>query len=223
MFITYELPNGQTAAIYVDALINESPNTSAQVTRDPVEGGVSISDHVILDPEDLTIEGLITNTPIDDPGTQMAGVTGAPASVELPQATVRHSALFGLFSMPAEVVAATVLQWSGSFDRVGAVEQEIRRLVRTGTLVSILTGLRSYEPLVITSFRPRRDGTTGDSLPFTLTASEVRFAETETVEIPTAERRGQRGRSRGVQPTTPEPRQSMLTKIGKKVGKKVGF
>lgn len=48
----------------LDALMLESPDYTATPTRSPVESGADITDHVSLSPEKLTIEGIVTNSPI---------------------------------------------------------------------------------------------------------------------------------------------------------------
>ena len=48
------------AAIELDALLNETTVMSSQITEYPVEDGTIISDHITLDSERLTIEGVIS-------------------------------------------------------------------------------------------------------------------------------------------------------------------
>lgn len=50
--------------IIVDAFVSEQHSMSAKVTEHPIEGGGVISDHVALQPLCLSIEGLISNTPM---------------------------------------------------------------------------------------------------------------------------------------------------------------
>lgn len=51
-------------AIQLDAVLNEVESMSAKVTDFPVEDGVSVSDHVLLEPVTITINGLVTDSPI---------------------------------------------------------------------------------------------------------------------------------------------------------------
>lgn len=51
-------------ALELDATTLEAPEYSATPTRSEVESGANITDHVMLSPESLTIEGMVTNTPI---------------------------------------------------------------------------------------------------------------------------------------------------------------
>jgi hypothetical protein len=48
----------------LDAIVLESPDYTATPTRSQVESGADITDHVTLSPEKLSIEGIVTNTPI---------------------------------------------------------------------------------------------------------------------------------------------------------------
>lgn len=50
-------------ALELDALVNENPEYSATATKNAVEHGADITDHVALSPLTLSIEGVITNTP----------------------------------------------------------------------------------------------------------------------------------------------------------------
>jgi len=49
--------------LQADLTISESHQRSADVTTHPVESGGTISDHVILQPERLSLEGFVTDTP----------------------------------------------------------------------------------------------------------------------------------------------------------------
>lgn len=51
--------------INLDATISENHTSSYNITRHPVESGVSISDHKRREPLRITIEGIITNTPLE--------------------------------------------------------------------------------------------------------------------------------------------------------------
>jgi len=50
--------------IPLDARLSSSYRFSAQVTEFPVESGAKITDHVHLDPEEVTLDGLVSDTPI---------------------------------------------------------------------------------------------------------------------------------------------------------------
>lgn len=47
----------------LDGVISEQHNSSATITQHPVEYGVNIADHVIKQPQKITINGIVTNSP----------------------------------------------------------------------------------------------------------------------------------------------------------------
>lgn len=55
---------GRIGSLQLDATISENHVATAQITNEPVEQGSNISDHIVNDPEEITIEGFITNTPV---------------------------------------------------------------------------------------------------------------------------------------------------------------
>lgn len=58
----------QIGLLSVDVTIQESHEFGAQVTDWPIEGGSVITDHVRLEPRSLTIEGFVSDTPLDSIG-----------------------------------------------------------------------------------------------------------------------------------------------------------
>lgn len=52
------------ALLSVDARLRETHVMTTRVTAFPVEGGASLSDHIYNEPEQVTVEGFVTNTPV---------------------------------------------------------------------------------------------------------------------------------------------------------------
>lgn len=48
----------------IDAFISVAPSRQATVTKHPVDEGAEVNDHIILAPEVVTIEGVVTDTPL---------------------------------------------------------------------------------------------------------------------------------------------------------------
>lgn len=62
-----ELDEGRTISFFVwtfDATVTEQHSYMADVTQHPVESGLDITDHVQIKPFELTLTGVVTNTPI---------------------------------------------------------------------------------------------------------------------------------------------------------------
>ena len=60
----YPEPKSRLGEIVVDAFINETHTFSSEITEDPIESGGTIVDHVYQMPFSLSIEGIISNTPM---------------------------------------------------------------------------------------------------------------------------------------------------------------
>lgn len=51
--------------ITLDATLQETHSRSSTISLYPVESGTNITDHIVSDPEELTVQGFITDTPIE--------------------------------------------------------------------------------------------------------------------------------------------------------------
>lgn len=230
--ILFERASGEMALISIDATMEEAHESSALVTEHAVETGANVSDHIRAENDRLTLNFMISNTPIKVPGSHLDGVTGQIAPMDLffqtsPRRSEGNPKMvgsfvpgsfvgFGIKTLPSKVSfdpqplvrgtieaeGATVLQFSGTFDRVRAVYEELLNLSRNGTLVQIVTGIRTYENMAIVSVSAPRDAAHGNAIVFSLNAVQVRLAETQTVAAPEPEEtRGRRNVARGGQPT----------------------
>lgn len=170
-----------------DAVTTETHEMTAVVTEHSVEGRAAISDHKRPDPQRLTIEATVSNTPTGD-----VVLPSGYASFSGGGGTVKPQGPFN------------TLQFDQSFDRVLDVFETLRRLAREPTLVtvSVSTGLTVYENMTVVSVNIPRDATDGASLKFTIDLIEVRIAETTTVDSPEPrETRGSRQQNSGTQET----------------------
>lgn len=52
--------------IPLDARVGSSYRFSSEITQYPVESGATITDHVHLRPDEITIEGMVTDTPVNE-------------------------------------------------------------------------------------------------------------------------------------------------------------
>lgn len=55
---------GKIGSLTIEATLSENHNFKSTVTRFPIEGGSIVSDHIVNDPEQVKIEGFISNTPV---------------------------------------------------------------------------------------------------------------------------------------------------------------
>lgn len=187
--LEYQGPDGGFIGIAFDCIEKEGYESTAETTEHAVDRGVVIADHLKKNPDTLTLEALVTNTPLVLPATHAGGVTGGVQPTTL--------------TVGGKELRASALVWSGPFNRVRAVDEVLEALV--GTAVLRYTGtLRTMEDLVITRYRVDRDVATGAALPVVLELKKVRRATVQRVAVP-AQRRAQPVVNRGAQPAAPRP------------------
>jgi hypothetical protein len=180
--------SGAVLSVELDATPTQSWESTAEATEHPVETGSAVTDHVRPGNDTITIEGVITNTPVIVPAGQLQGATRAPGTIDLPG-----------------VGAVSVLKWSGAFDRVAECRELLRSLVKAGLPATLATGRTAYrldDTLVLVRFRVDRDATTGDSINVSLDFKQLRVVSTQRVAVP-AVRRLIVPQARGTTPATP--------------------
>lgn len=137
----------EIAGIEIDATLREVHRTTVRVTDHPVESGASVSDHMIVEPDELELEGVVSNTP--------------------------------------PIMFAS----SKSFPKRAETFYEVMKdAAQAGEVVTVVTTLRTYDDMVITSIEVPRDAETGDAVQFRMTLRRVVFAYGAEVEAPTMER-----------------------------------
>ncbi len=72
-----------TALLIFDATIKETFHDTSVVTRQPVEQGVDITDHVRPEPSSISLDALITNSPLQDLNGFGPGADNAAAAYQL--------------------------------------------------------------------------------------------------------------------------------------------
>lgn len=169
-------------SIEIDASISETHVGRVEVTDHPVEQGAAVSDHARVLPETLTLEGFVSNTPLP----------------------VSNGALTRRNSLGVEFDSRSEMDLS----RAGQAYTDLVRLKNAGELFSIVTMLRSYDNMLMTSLDVPRDAATGDGLRFSASFKQVRVAESRTVQPATTSEDKTRPKTKldkKAAPTTPAP------------------
>jgi hypothetical protein len=148
--------------------------SKATPTDSPVEDGADITDHVRPELRECTFKAHVSNHNVAET-TNVNGATAAPASADLPSGA-----------------KATVVKWSGAFDRPKSVYDELETLRLARLTCSIITQLVTYDVMVITSITAPVKAV--DAIEFEIQARELRIVQTQTAA---AQRTSQvRGQSR---------------------------
>lgn len=152
---------GKIGNLELDAMISERQRFSNDVTNFPIESGSSISDHVIQAPEEVEIEGFVTNTPIEF----LSGLRSGSEDRVL-NAYLMLLDMAG-YKYPGKAYRFNELE-------VIAEDEQYRPEYK---LVDILTGLRLYTDMVLVDLTIPRDAKTGDTIHFTATFRKVTSVE----------------------------------------------
>lgn len=200
----YILPDTDGSLIVTfDLTISEGHEMTSEVTEHPVEVGSNISDHVRPNPQALTLELYVTNTPIEDIGRGSVGLI----EMQLPRYTPPLAPTPGfLFSQriedPPVPLRVQVLQFDQPFDRVKEVHDTLLDLWTKGATMSVVTSVRTYDTMVLTSVKMPRNEPGGAT--FSLDLKQIRTVTTATVKAPApAEKRGAPGVGKGSQGNKP--------------------
>lgn len=186
-----------------DCVTSETHEGISELTEHAVETGAPISDHKREKPRRLTIEALVTNTPLAAPPPSGYD-DGTRVTAEV-QAEGEDAAGEG------QQARAQVVVFSAPFDRMGDVFETLDRLRRDAVFVTITTRVRTYESVQIVSVTAPREAEDGDSLRFGIECQEVRIAETRSIDTPAPrEPRGGTPRERGAREGTEETERSTL-------------
>lgn len=203
--ITWKGDSGQTYTLTLDASIREVHTSSSTVTDHPVETGSNIADHIRPDPDALTMEAVISNSPhflpVDHAGAialvekqvQGAQITAGRAVNSVPLAGGAVGLVSSFAPIPTGVLGkiglskydtAVVQGFSAEFDRVTECYKELLRIRAEGQLVRILTTLRAYDNMAMTGLEVTREAASGNALQLSLAFKNVRFGETKNEPVP---------------------------------------
>jgi len=123
-------PHTKIGHIELDVTLSEQHAYTSSITQYPIEDGAFISDHRKVEPESISLEGLITDTPI---GGRL------------------------------------------SSDRSHEAFNDLVRLFKSQELVTVVTGLKVYDDMAITSLHVPKNSTTGQALKFSIKLVKVRM------------------------------------------------
>jgi hypothetical protein len=207
----YILPDsGQSLIVTFDLVVSEGHESTSEVTEHPVERGSNIADHVRQNPQGLTLELYVTNTPIEDLGRGAISILQIDVPTYTPPLAPTPGALFSaaenginqaIRGNPGPV-KAQVLGFPSPFDRVKEVHDALLDLWKNGITSSVVTSVMTYDTMVLTRINMPRTEPGGAT--FNLDLKQIRTVTTASVAAPKpAEKRGAPSQSKGSQSTRP--------------------
>lgn len=168
----------QREFIVFDATLNVSHQNDAEPTEHPVEDGSLITDHVDLMPKVISMEVIISRTPLDLRGALVGNVSGAVPAIAGFGGTLAGT----LFTGVAATLGGQLLNAGGN--RVETALNSLLELQEKKIPVTVITGLRAYNSMILKNFNPVENAQNGDSLRFTATWKEIKIAQSEQIVLP---------------------------------------
>lgn len=136
-------------SVTIDASVSETHSDTSDVTENPVEQGAKITDHVQIKPKQLTIQGVISDTPIN-----FAFVDNVAGAIN------------------------TVKSYLGGTTRSIDAYNRLVDIQRKRDPITVITGLRVYSNMILQNISVNRTATTGKAVHFTAELREIRIAGT---------------------------------------------
>lgn len=137
--------------IVIDATVRESHDGTADITENPVEEGAKITDHVQVNSDELTIEGVITDTPL-----------GFPVIGNIQNIINSVTSIFGKTSRSID-----------AFNQLVTLKEQREPF-------TVYTGLKRYESMVIASLSVQRDKDVGKAIAFNCVMRKIRIVSSQT-------------------------------------------
>jgi hypothetical protein len=165
----------EISALTLDASVQEVHSAEATPTTNEIEDGSLISDHITLQPKKLVIVGTVSKTPI----TVISSAGGLAA-------TAVGSAVGGI---AAGIATAAVGSLAGVISGLGAksptdVYNYLIELCDNRIPFTVITALKEYGNMVITSVSATRRAIGSGALNFTANLQQVTIVKTEVFGLP---------------------------------------
>ena len=163
----------------LDCTVTETHTATSTVTKHPVESGSSITDHIRPEPVQLSITGIVSDTPIGAREVQRAIEIGG-VSVQIKQQETPTSPT--------------------GFGRAAWSKLDAMRLAAKP--VTVLTRDKKYESMAIVSLTVPKEAKTGGALYFTAQFEQVRIVFNRSTKIVVAKSpKSHKKQDTGKQPT----------------------
>lgn len=159
--VTTQIGATGIGVIELDCTLSTTHSMKVEATKHPVERGAKITDHLRPEPDVVTLEGLISDTPVSR-SQQTRAVQAAGVSLTTSAAA---PAVFGVPGYAAAALAKLVAIKDG------------------GILVTLATELRTYTDMALTSLDIPRDARTGDALRFSATFEKIIIVTNKVTQL----------------------------------------
>lgn len=168
--ILFKKRGAKIGVLQLDATISESHDYENEVSQWNTEDGQTIIDNIRLVPERISINGIVSNSPIK----------------------VFHEDITNIVSGNSNTSEANIVDREDTPTRVETAQNILLRIFgrvingieKKPEIITIVTGLRSYKNMAGVSLKINRDSKTGQALPFNakfirVSTSKITFIEAQ--------------------------------------------
>jgi hypothetical protein len=167
------------SVLKVDATIQETHVSSVDISEHPIEDGSNVDDHITIKPKEITINGIVTDTPF----TSAAQIGGLITS----GAVALGSKLGSVGGLVGAGVGATIGGMIGlSQNRAKDGFAFLQELQDQKQIFDVVTGLKLYKNMVLVNLSIPRTNQTGKAINFTATMKSINVVAAEVINIPEA-------------------------------------
>jgi len=160
------ITDGEKTIITCDVVTEEEHNMEAEATQYPIEDGSNISDHVVNRGKTIRIDGMVSDDPIT---VLQTGFLDRNISGIVPL-SIKSKLGYGLSGDSGKPSKET-------FDQFEKIYDEKRP-------VTLITGLKKYENMIMESSTMPRSSQTVRSLKFTCIFRQINIMSTQMVAAP---------------------------------------
>lgn len=178
----FKAPESGLGVMTVDATISSIHSAGASLTKRELEDGSDVSDHMTTSPEGVVIKGVISETPLDLFTSLAGSAIGAAASLAS-QAGLGAAAGVG-------ILGGSLLSSVNGSRTVNSYEFMVQ-LQQKRIKFDLVTGLKSYTNMVLTSVQAERSAKIGKAIHFTATIEKVTFVTSKLISLGEASMLGQ--------------------------------
>jgi hypothetical protein len=174
--------NGNVIVIF-DASLSESYATTVTPTSMPVEGGETITDHLVREPIEISFTGIISDAPLGSQDQILTeGATTALSSLVPPLGV----AAAGVGLAAASAIAGAPSKSMAAYQTLVLAQQGIidpKKPAARPALVTVKTAVGTWRNMVIKSLTAPRDASSGASLTFNITFTQVEIVTPQVAEV----------------------------------------
>jgi hypothetical protein len=171
------------ALMELDVSSNEEHEATATLTMNEIEDGSNINDHIVLNPEKLTIKGVVSETPLGLAALAGSAITAVAGAVGAAQTGMGGALATAAIGSIGGLVASAMGPDGPASRKPSDVFEYLNELRNKRVPFEIVTALKLYTDMVLTALSVPRSISTVKTLEFSATFEKCRIVKAETVSL----------------------------------------